>query len=92
LLTKTKVCPGTPSSCGTSNVEIVWMNMSRMAERIAGRTIRSVIDVNTFHFDAPLASAASSSAESIDENAATPMRNAIGMTWIDCTNTMPCSE
>ena len=46
---------------------------------IAGRTSRSVTFRNTHHGDAPELSAASSSEASIEVNAATPMRNAIGV-------------
>jgi hypothetical protein len=65
---------GTPSSCGTSNVEIVWMNISSAADSTAGRISRSVTVRNTRTGRAPELRAASSREESIDVNAATPIR------------------
>ena len=47
---------------------------------------------NVRNGDDPEASAASSSDESIEVNAATPIRYATGTTCIDCTKIMPCSE
>jgi hypothetical protein len=73
-------------------VEIVWTNISKAADRIAGRTSRSVILRNTLRGGAPEPSAASSREASIDVNAATPMRNAIGVTWMDWTKTIPGNE
>src|SRR5215475_2862690 len=66
--------------------------MSSDADRIAGRASRSVMARNVRNGDEPDASAASSSDESSDVNAAVLIRYATGITWIDWTKTMPLSE
>ena len=54
--------------------------------------MRMVMLKNVRTGEAPEASAASSMEESMEENAAEPMRNATGTTCIDCTRTMPARE
>ena len=68
------------------------MNMRSAAASSAGRTRGNVIRRNTLSGGAPELNAAASSVPSIEVNAATPIRKAIGTTWVDWTNTMPGNE
>jgi hypothetical protein len=74
----TGIPPGSPRSAGTSKDSSARTNRIRIVAKAAGHARRNVICTNTVRNEAPLASAASSSAGSIVRKAALIIRNAIG--------------